>query len=304
MSYYYIEENDNWKNVGEIVFDITDETGLQTIGKVLQLNEFLYLPEGIGGRVGVLPWYPARVRSPSGKIRKTYMVRMGVSNHMYVSDFGGGFGPDKSPYVGLFDELKDEVPQWKRLFIQSLSEEDCLILLMEQRETRYVAQRPPFLALQILILLPVSREKMNQHPFQATTEIRAIMDRTLDQFHDMVDHRPTIGNSAIRMYGMFRERVKPLFDRYFYSDQETNTVYNEALLQNNQVQVLLGNDRTTRPFHTIVRNNRAFSDNSEVAWQKRKQYGLRIMKGKDPNENEPSWRSPRRMTHKKNHKKR
>jgi hypothetical protein len=279
--YYYIPDDVDWRAFGEVVFDVVHD-GVRRIGKTITHDEFLRLPDQIGGRAGILPWFPAYVRNASGERQHHYMVRLGVTNHMYLSDFGGGFGPEDSPYVGLVEEIKGEIPQWKRLVIQKLNDE-CLYLMMEQEQVgprslgAHGKKRKPPIPLQVLILVPLSPTEMAPFPFQATSEIRAIMDRTVEQFHDIVEHRPSIASDGIRMYALFYKMAPDLMEVYYHSEEEPESEYLNAMLTDDNVHVLLGDDETTLPFQMIVREDTQFSSDEEDAWKERKKYGRRMM---------------------------
>ncbi len=291
--YYYIHNNVDWRAFGEVVFDVVTDN-IRQVGKIISMDEFLHIPDNIGGHVGIIPWYPAYVRDESGAREHHYMVRLAVTNHMYVSDFGGGFGVEDTPLTGLLDELKEEVPQWKRLIARTMANtpRDQILVLMVEKSLADPdsGQRTP-IPLEILILLPLSAKNMDAYPFKVTSEIRAIMDRTIEQFHEMVDTRPTVGNTGIRLYSLFHKMAPKLFDTYYYSVQSPETEYVESALTDNHVQVVLGDDKTTLPLTAVIREDIRFSRQEEKAWKKRKNYGQKMMEWRAPAMNRSRIRS-------------
>lgn len=268
-----------WKSFGEVVFDVTSQNGVRRVGKVITNQEFMELPDGIGGAVGVIPWYTAMVKSHSGTRKKHHMVRLGVSNHMYLTDFGGGFKKNKTPYDGLVKEVEEEIPQWKSLITKKIKEEECLFLLMEQSLSRSSQNKKSPIPVVILIFVPLSAKEMDNYPFTISSEIRAVTDRTIDQFHSLVDHQPTVFSDRVRAYAFFRKLAPQLLDTYFYSENDPSIEFWEKNLKNSAVQVVLGNNKTTRPFSEIIRENVKFSQNMEKAWKKREAYGKKVMDG-------------------------
>lgn len=284
MAHNDIQNNADWRAFGETVFDVVTDN-IRQHGKLITINEFLYIPGNIGGHVGIIPWYPAYVTDVSGAREHRYMVRLAVTNYMYVSDFGGGFGMEDMPWIGLLDELKQEVPQWKSLIARTIanaSDDEILVLMVEKSLVNpHLGQRAP-IPLEILILLPLSAKEMDPYPFKVTTEIRAVMDRTIEQFHEMVDTRPTVGNTGIRLYSLFRKMVPTLFDNFYHSEKEPETEYAESMLTDDNVHVVLKDGQTTLPLSKVIREDVRFSHNEDQAWKKRKKYGKQMM----------DWRAP------------
>ena len=104
------------------LFDEISPSGIRSIGKIISLEQFLSIPTNIGGRVAVIPWYMANVVSRNGAKTPQAMVRMCVSNNLYLSDFGGGFKKPFTPYTGLKKELDEEVPLWSDYLMDRLAQ--------------------------------------------------------------------------------------------------------------------------------------------------------------------------------------
>jgi hypothetical protein len=267
------------------------------------------VPEGIGGRVGVIPWFQATVVGKDGERRETPMVRLCVSNHLYLSDFGGGFRKITSPYDGLIKELEEEVPSWKDEILVQLRHPSTFILALEQCAARPGVKDP--IPLQFLLFPHVSAQRLEQAHFQPTDEVRAVMVRTLAQFHEMVDYRPTIASSGIRMYHLFRrhEVLGQALEQLF-SARVQKVEYQEEDLVDEKVEVVLKNGVSTATFQELVRNNSNFSRNRTIAWSMREKYALQQMarttrnganrrnttvhrKGYSNNQNQTKWNTKR-----------
>lgn len=264
------------------LFDETDQNGVRTIGKIISWEQFQNIPKGIGGRVAVIPWYMANVVSRNGAKHPQAMVRLCVSNYLYLSDFGGGFKKMMDPYSGLAKEMDEEVPLWKDYIMDQLSQKGNLFIVMEQYNINPHKSQP--IPIQILIFLKVSVDILNELGFKPTSEVRAIADYTLTQFHRRVDETPLIGNMGIRMYHLFRrkEGVHRYLDAYFRSKKVSETEFHEDNLTNEKVDVVLLNGETTIPFSELIKNNSEFSKNKEEAWHKRRIYAKRRLSLRRP----------------------
>lgn len=254
-----------------------DDKGIRTIGKIITYDDLLHLPRKIGGRIAVIPWFVAPVSTSSGT-RSEPMVRLCVSNHLYLSDFGGGFRAHMTPYDGLVKELEEEIPAWKDELLTGLSQPNALILAMEQSTIKPQKAQP--IPLQILAFVPVSVTRLNQIGFQPSSEIRAIMDRTLRQFNEIADRRHTMGSSGIRMYHLFRKKpqVRARMDAHFRSNMAVDDVeYKSSDLVDEKVDVLLANGVTTDPFSDLLRENSALSHDLNKAWPIREKYAKERM---------------------------
>lgn len=306
------------------MFDETGDDGVRRIGKLISLDDFMNVPEEIGGRVGVIPWFVATVVGEDGQRRATPMVKLCVTNHLYLSDVGGGFRKIHTPYHGLLKELEEEVPTWKEEIVRQLQHPSTFILALEQCAVRSNVPNP--IPIQFLIFPHVSIQRLDQAPFQPTDEVRAIMTRTLGQFHDIVDHRPTIASSGIRMYHLFRRHdVLGQAIEQLFSGGVQKVEYQEADLVDENVEVLLTNGIHTATFQELVRNNSNFSRNQQNVWPMRQAYAheqmTRWMKNSRSNgvkssngvkkRNSNHWRTinqkryntNRGNTHQKNHRK-
>ena len=270
------------------LFDETDPNGVRTIGKIISWEQFQNIPKGIGGRVAVIPWYMANVISRNGAKQSQAMVRLCVSNYLYLSDFGGGFKKTMDPYSGLEKEMEEEVPLWKDYIMDRLPQKGNLFIVMEQYNINPHKSQP--IPIQILIFLKVSVDILNELGFKPTPEIRAIADYTLLHFHRRVDETPLIGNMGIRMYHLVRQKegVHRYMDMYFRSKKVSDTEFYEDNLTNEKVDVLLSNGETTLPFSELVKNNSEFSKKTEEAWHKRRTYAKRRLAWRRPVSNSVS----------------
>ena len=270
------------------LFDETDPNGVRTIGKIISWEQFQNIPKGIGGRVAVIPWYMANVISRNGAKQPQAMVRLCVSNYLYLSDFGGGFKKTMDPYSGLEKEMEEEVPLWKDYIMYRLPQKGNLFIVMEQYNINPHKSQP--IPIQILIFLKVSVDILNELGFKPTPEIRAIADYTLLHFHRRVDETPLIGNMGIRMYHLVRQKegVHRYMDMYFRSKKVSDTEFYEDNLTNEKVDVLLSNGETTLPFSELVKNNSEFSKKTEEAWHKRRTYAKRRLAWRRPVSNSVS----------------
>lgn len=251
------------------------EDGIRRVGKIISLKDFMRVPEGIGGRVGVIPWFIATVIGADGERRENAMVQLCVSNHLYLSDMGGGFKKITSPYEGLIKELEEEVPAWKDEILTKIHHPSTFILALEQCAIHPGVKDP--IPIQFLIFPQVSAEQLERVPFQPTEEVRAVMVRTLEQFHEIVDHRPTIASSGIRMYHLFRrhEIVGRALLGFFHAGLQ-KIEYREEDLVDENVKVVLNDGVSTATFDELVRNNSNFSRNpKENVWLMRKAYAKR-----------------------------
>ena len=253
------------------VFDEVGDDGIRSIGKIITVEEFMQVPRGIGGRVGVIPWFIANVVGTDGERRVTPMVRLCVTNNLYLSDIGGGIRANTDAYSGLYKELQEETPTWKDEILIQLRHPRTIFLALEQYKVRPAAKRP--VPLQFLVFVYVMVDRLDHVPFQPTSEIRATFDRTLDQFHTIVDHRPNIGSLGIRMYHLFRQHAK-LGDTItsLFRGRVQDIEYQEADLVDEKVEVVLANGVSTASFQELARNNSNFSKNLNKAWLKRKEY--------------------------------
>jgi hypothetical protein len=261
------------------IYESTSPKGIKTIFKTITSKQFMQIPSGIGGRVSIIPWYMAYTTSANGSRVPTPMVRLCVSNHLYVSDFGGGFSPEFTPYIGLVKELKDEVPLWKNYLINQLKNRTNLYIVLEQFNLNPDAFQP--IPLMILIFVKVSAESLNTLGFVPTKEVRAVFDQTLQQFHERVDNMPYVGSTGIRMYHDLRKTgaVEKFLNLYFRSTDVSNIEIDEKELTNDKIHVTLYNG-TTRPFSELIQNNSDFSNNLEEAWKIRKVYAKKQLMAK------------------------
>lgn len=287
----HIQSNNKSREIVPIkhnLFDETDPNGVRTIGKIISWEQFQNIPKGIGGRVAVIPWYMANVASRNGVKQPQAMVRLCVSNYLYLSDFGGGFKKTMDPYSGLAKEMEEEVPLWKDYIMDRLSQKGNLFIVMEQYNINPHKSQP--IPIQILIFLKVSVDILNELGFKPTSEIRAIADYTLLQFHRRVDETPLIGNMGIRMYHLVRQKedVHRYMDMYFRSKKVSDTEFHEDNLTNEKVDVLLSNGETTLPFSKLIKNNSEFSKKTEEAWHKRRNYAKKRLAWRRPVSNSVS----------------
>lgn len=260
-----------------VLFDVIGEDGIRSIGKLITMDEFLKIPKGVGGRVGVIPWFMAHVVGADGERRVTPMVRLCVTNYLYLSDLGGGFKAVTDAHGGLYKELQEEAPAWKDEIMSQLRNPRTFFLVVEQCKGHPSAKRP--IPLHVLVFAHVTVKRLG--PFQPSSEIRAMMDRTLDQFHQVVDHHPNIGSSGIRIYHLIRQHgaARAAVDALFRGRVQ-EVEYNEADLVDEKVDVLLANGVTTAPFKELVRNNANFSKNLDKAWSMREAYASKQMSRK------------------------
>lgn len=274
------------------MFDMIDDDGIRNIGKIITLEDVMRLPKGIGGRIGVVPWFMAHVVGVDGERRATPMVRLCVTNHLYLSDVGGGFKATRTAYEGLEKELTEEAPAWKDEILLQLRNPRTFFLAVEQFQAYPGSKRP--IPLQILAFVHVVEERLRG--FEPTSEIRAVLDRTLDQFHEVVDRRPNIGSLGIRIYHLLRRHaalraaVDPLFRARV---QEVE--YKEEDLVDNKVEVLLANGVSKATFNKLVRDNSNFSKNLNKAWPMREAYAKQQM-------SRQTAKSPSRSPHVSNEK--
>ena len=262
------------------LFDETSHSGVRSIGKIISLEQFMSIPAQIGGRVAVIPWYMANVVSQNGTKRPQAMVRMCVSNNLYLSDFGGGFKKPFTPYAGLKKELNEEVPLWSNYLMDKLVGKGNLFIVLEQYNIDPKKKQP--IPIKILIFIKTSVDILNELGFVPTDEVRALADYTLVEFNRRVDETPLIGNDGIRMYHQFRQRedIHRYLDAYFRSSKVSDTEFIENDLTNNKVNVVLSDGVTTLPFSQLVKNNSEFSRNMDVAYRKRLVYAKQKMAGR------------------------
>lgn len=256
-----------------ILYEETTPKGLRSIYKIISAADFMQMSKGTGGRIGVIPWYMANVISSNGERVPSPIVRLSVSNYLYLSDFGGGFKKIMTPYDGLAKELEEEVPLWKDYLMEQIQQKSNLFITLEQFYLDPKKFHP--LPLMILVFLRVSPETLNELGFKPTPEIRAVFDQTLQQFNQRVDASPLTGNLGIRMYHRLRKTgaADKYLDIYFRSKRVSDIEIDEKDLTNDKVQVaLFSNNGETLPFSQLIRNNSEFSKSEVIAWKKRAIY--------------------------------
>lgn len=278
-----------------LVFE--DITGItQRIGVIMKYNDFIHVPDDIGGHVSVFLWYPAYVTDKEGNTRREIIFRLGVSNHTYLSNFGGGFKANKGGIVrGLEKELDEEIPLWKDHIMKEIEKsskggDHCLFLGLHQRLADHIKpiykhgkKRSPT-TVKVIIFVPVSPEYLNHVGFEISPEIRGIVDKTLPEFHWIVDQHPTVGSDSISIYHTFRKKMsqnpflKNTLETYFEKDLPTTVELTESNLTNSLAIVTLMNGITKLRFSNIRYNNKNASKNAEEAWKMRKEYGKKVMK--------------------------
>lgn len=293
------EQKTTYKSTEHFVFD--DVSGItKRTGVIMQYNDFIHVPDHVGGHVSVFLWYPANVKDKNGHLRREIIFRLCVTNHIYLSNFGGGFKPYKGGILnGLEKELSEEVPLWSEYIINEIKkhskkpdEGQCLFLGIRQKLADHVkpvykhGKRQTPTPIKSIVFVPVSAKIINELGFEPTNEIRAILDKTLPDFHRIVDSRPNMGSDGIRIYHVFRNKMKDspvlkrTLDRYFEKDLPITAHLLESNLTDDHVAVTLENGETTLRFSHIRYNNDNASKNLDEAWNKREEYGKKIMKWK------------------------
>lgn len=94
----------------------------QVISQCITAKELKNIPNGYGGRIGIIPFFQ--------KDGEMIMV-LNRSNRGLLSDFGGGVRADKTPYEGLVKELSEEVPFWANTLLQQLESDSTTIHTLE-----------------------------------------------------------------------------------------------------------------------------------------------------------------------------
>ncbi len=254
--------------------------------KLISLDTLKSIPSGIGGHISVYPWYDSWITRKEDKTTFGRIFRLCVSNHMYLSGYGGGFKKYNTPYQGLIDELRDEVPAWTDFLLSTMDKNDPLIFAVERYNSPELDRRPPR-ALEFLIFLHVPGKEFSSLPLEVTKEVRGWVDIEFSSLHHIVDTTPTIASLGLRIYHDIRSKLKKqtkmmneILSKYFKMEKPMVTVAQSDLtFQHAMVELKNG---YKRPFHEIVKNNKDFNHNMDKAWKKREAYGLSLLSQSDP----------------------
>jgi hypothetical protein len=256
--------------------------------KLITLDTLKHIPAGIGGHISIYPWYDSWITRKEEKTTFGRVLRLCVSNYMYLSGYGGGLKKNNSPYQGLIDELRDEVPAWTDFLLTTMDQREPLIFAVERYNSPELDKRPPR-ALEFLIFLHVPGKEFLSLPLEITKEVRGWVDMELSSFHQIVDRTPTIASSGIRIYHKIRNKLKnqpkvmsDILSKYFKMDKPMATVAETDLtFQHALVELKNG---YKRPFNQIVKNNKDFNNNEDRAWKKREAYGQSLLLQTGPKE--------------------
>ena len=94
----------------ETQYHYQDETGKNIMGKKLTLAELKAIPAGYGGRIGVIPWCIVE-NTKYHILCDIHWQKRGKEGNV-MGDLGGGIKRHQTPYAALYNELRDEVPEW------------------------------------------------------------------------------------------------------------------------------------------------------------------------------------------------
>jgi len=95
---------------GETQYHYQDESGKNIMGKKLTLAELKAIPAGYGGRIGVIPWCIVD-NTKYHILCDIHWQKRGKKGNV-MGDLGGGIKRHQTPYAALYNELRDEVPEW------------------------------------------------------------------------------------------------------------------------------------------------------------------------------------------------
>ncbi len=251
------------------LFEETDKDGLTIVGKIIPYKEICENEEklrGVGGRIGVIPWYCSNVVK-NDKKELVNLFKLGISNLLYLTDFGGGLSIQHTPLEGLNKELKEEVPNLQQFICNSLHSKSTLIFSVEKFYKS--GDKSHYSPLNILIFVKVNGKKLNKFPFKASSEIFGIFDKTEEEFHKLIDDKPSLCSNGLRDYHLLRNRAEknPIFiketNEYFNCKEPTDTISSDSL--------------DTSAYDKYFIENAIFNNNNDKAYKKRKKYHIPLI---------------------------
>lgn len=271
--------------VGELLSTDVTNNVITTIKKI-NIDTLKAIPKKVGGHISLYPWFHATItKSNSSKIFMP-VVKLCVSNHMYLSGFGGGFKNKGTPYDGLIAELRDEVPTWTDYLLEKMDTSDTLIFSVEQQLDKKFP-KSFHLPLQIIIFVYVSAKELHSLPFHITKEVRSQVNLKIDDFLKIVDTTPTVASEGLRIFHMIRNKLRKngklvkVMSSHFKVGNPTIQM-NESDLGFKHAMVELKNGYK-RPFNELIReNDRNFNMNKNKAWKLRADYGLSMLSQSGP----------------------
>jgi hypothetical protein len=244
-------------------------------------------PDVAGGHISIYPWYNAYITKKNGSKVASPVFKLCVSNHMYLSGFGGGFKKNKSPYKGLEKELKEEVPDWKDYLTTHMATDPLLIFMVEHYPNSHM-RISEINKIECIIFLHVPSDTFNTLPLKVTDEVRGFLDMDINKFHKIVDNEEGIASSGIRIYHIIRKKMKntkemnKILVNHFKINKPMITL-TESDMDFSNVMVELSNSYK-RSFNTLVKDDKLWHPDLDKAWPHREKYGKIMMSQKGPSE--------------------
>jgi hypothetical protein len=244
-------------------------------------------PDVAGGHISIYPWYDAYITKKNGSTAASRVFKLCVSNHMYLSGFGGGFKKTKSPYKGLEKELKEEVPDWKDYLTTHMATDPLLIFMVEHYPNSHM-RISEINKIECIIFLHVPSDTFNALPLTVTKEVRGFLDMEVDKFHKIVDNEEGIASSGIHIYHMIRKKMKNTKEMnrilvdHFKMNKPMITL-TESDMDFSNVMVELSNSYK-RSFNTLVKDDKLWNPDLDKAWPYREKYGKIMMSQKGPSD--------------------
>ena len=139
-------------------YDITKRTMMRSILTRVSYHDLMNIPNGFGGRIGILPRYADG----------SYLVNL--SNRDLWGDFGGGVKAREYHREALDRELQEEVPSWRE-YLSSLLPSAEIYTLEEFFPHDYKRSKRT-IRVKVLCIVDVPDDFPNE--FQPTEEVREL----------------------------------------------------------------------------------------------------------------------------------